>query len=270
MKLFTFTLKFDCDKCGEMIAVNGPARTSTCSSCQKQQALTPSRWGETICTSRRGYSTMDDVYRCKGYETREPRCPKCDKHFPFDETVVGQDTQIHCPHCGLAITTFPAPDWLKQELPAVVQLVGADREGPESGGVSLDTNEQASRPVMLNCPNCAAPLRITAEAERTIICEHCGVDVYLPDGVWKRLHPVHTVHPWSIVYQGKLETAVAIYERRCKQSYEEREGKRMRRISERNRRRREEEKKRNLRNGALIVGAGIILFGTFLYFQLNY
>ncbi len=222
MTVYTFTLKFDCEKCGEMVAVNGPAHAIICSSCQKQYSTKPASWGETICLSNGGSRTLGDFYRCKGYKTRQPRCPKCDKHFPFDEALVGHDTQIPCPHCDLAIQTFPAPEWLKQELPAVVQLVGADREGPDSSGVALDTNEQAPRPVMLNCPNCAAPLKITAEAERTMACEHCNVDVYLPDGVWRRLHPVHTVHPWSIVYEGKLETAQKRIERQNEEQREER------------------------------------------------
>ncbi len=268
MKTLTFTIKFDCKKCSEMVAINGLASSAICNSCQKKETFDPKDLLSVIHRVE-GYPGVMSHHRLNTpflsncYKTLEPCCPKCEEHFPFDEDLVGQNTQIPCPHCGQAIETFPAPKWVKQELPAVVQLVGAHSEGPESSGVSLDTKEQNLKPVMLNCPNCAAPLRITAEAERTIVCEHCGVDIYLPDGVWRRLHPVLTVHPWSIVYEGTLETALEIVERHNAERRKERE-QRNREINEliASESRDNEKKKENREK--LIIGsiAGVIIIAT--------
>jgi septum formation inhibitor MinC len=56
-------------------------------------------------------------------------------------------------------------------------------------------------------------------------CGYCGAEVYLPDPVWNRLHPVKTVRPWTLVYgyQGvnKLWTAEAIKEHEEEQKEEQ-------------------------------------------------
>jgi DNA-directed RNA polymerase subunit RPC12/RpoP len=211
MKSFTITLKVDCDYCGAMLPINGPLRSVVCDHCQKTKTLVPAAWCEQVSTAAEGMSVLGNPYTCDYTESTDPLCPGCDKHFPVDESVIGQDTFVACPHCGRKMATFSAPDWLKKELPGVVQIFGADREGPEgvpAGADAVEAEPDAARPAVLNCPNCQAALKISRDTERLIPCQHCGSDVFLPDALWFKLHPVRTVRAWTMVYTGsKLQTA---------------------------------------------------------------
>jgi DNA-directed RNA polymerase subunit RPC12/RpoP len=221
MKSFTFTLKRNCNQCGAMLPLNGPLRSVVCDQCQKTEKCTPSVWGDQICSAVEGMRIMNNPYTCIDTKSTDPLCAKCGKHFPLDTSVIGKDTFVSCPHCGEKMATFPAPDWLKKDLPGVVQLFNADREdegAPRGADAVASAEEHSSRPVVLNCPSCSAALKISSASERVVPCEHCGSDVYLPDALWFKLHPVRTVRAWTMVYAGhKLETAEEIRERQAEQ-----------------------------------------------------
>jgi hypothetical protein len=224
MQTFTFTLRTECDKCGEMLPINGPLRRATCDSCHARYDLTPARWVDQICSAAEGMRILNSPYKCSDTADRRPQCPRCEEHFALDEALIGEDTTVPCPGCGHPVPTYPAPEWLRAELPMVVQVVGGVREvAADTGAVPVAEDEAASRPVVLSCPNCGGGLKATAASERLIPCAHCGVDVYLPDGVWRRLHPVATVAPWSLVHEGALEPAAEIARRAAERREQERE-----------------------------------------------
>jgi ribosomal protein S27AE len=136
-------------------------------------------------------------------------------------SLVGHDTQMTCPHCGAAVSTYPAPEWLTEMLPYVMQLAAADREDGEPADATAAVAEQeAHKPVMLTCPNCSGALSVTAESQRVLPCGYCGAEVFLPDAIWQRLHPAQTVRPWTLfyAYQGPdiLWTADKIAEREAR------------------------------------------------------
>jgi hypothetical protein len=49
-------------------------------------------------------------------------------------------------------------------------------------------------------------LTITADAERTTTCRYCEASVFIPDELWRRLHPAKTMRTWTLTYEGKLES----------------------------------------------------------------
>jgi len=251
MKTFTFTLRLKgCPHCGQSLPINGPALQASCNSCHKELPLSTELWASQIESISRKRALVGNPYACSRAEEQRPACPACSAHFDLDPTWIGKDIDVPCPHCGHAVPTFPPPAWLKEELPTVVQLVGADRPGERGEALPLAPNEEAGRPVVLNCPHCAAGLKVTAENERTIACEHCGTDVYLPDGVWQRLHPVHTTHLWAMVYNGGLRSAESI---RAEEGWARSERKRR----EREREKEQRQKARN-RRGQLIALAALV------------
>lgn len=252
MRSFTFTLKRNCNHCGAMLPINGPLRSIVCDQCQKDGKCTPSIWGDQICSAMEGMRIMNNPYTCIDTKSKDPLCPKCEKHFPVDESVIGKDTFVSCPHCGEKMVTFPAPDWLRKELPGVVQLFGADREtgGMPGTADAVLAEKEADRPVVLNCPSCSAALKVSSSSERIVPCEHCGTDVFLPDALWFKLHPVRTVRAWTMVYEGhKLETAETIRERREQELEEQRE----RELDQAREERRAEERARAARSTRLII-----------------
>jgi ribosomal protein S27E len=107
-----------------------------------------------------------------------------------------------CSSCGHATPTFPAPHWLKSVVPSASQVFFADREaGGAAAGKEAECDQQAERPIALACPQCGGSLLITAESERTIPCRFCNVDVYLPDGVWLKLHPAKVAKFWLVRFR---------------------------------------------------------------------
>jgi hypothetical protein len=55
------------------------------------------------------------------------------------------------------------------------------------------------------CPQCNGGLTITPETPRTMTCAFCGVQVFLPDGLWLRLHPARKMRRWTLSFVGALK-----------------------------------------------------------------
>src|SRR6185437_12497888 len=57
------------------------------------------------------------------------------------------------------------------------------------------------------CANCKAPLPVDG-SNRVVKCQYCATDVYLPDDLWQRMHPVAVVARWYMcMTQQHLEQA---------------------------------------------------------------
>ena len=57
---------------------------------------------------------------------------------------------------------------------------------------------EALRPVMMSCLHCGGALEITSETSRIVACQYCDTDHYLPDELWRRLHPLKKRTPWYL------------------------------------------------------------------------
>jgi hypothetical protein len=66
----------------------------------------------------------------------------------------------------------------------------------------MKPDEESSRPIVMSCPNCAGALSISAASERIMNCGFCSTEVYVPDAVWKRLHPVGETEEWFAGFEG--------------------------------------------------------------------
>src|SRR5258708_39741314 len=76
----------------------------------------------------------------------------------------------------------------------------------------------------MTCPQCGGALHIPADTNRTTTCQFCSVDFYLPDDLWRRLHPVKVVEPWCVRFEGRTRhddrDDEALRERRRKEGEE--------------------------------------------------
>ena len=61
------------------------------------------------------------------------------------------------------------------------------------------TLQNAAHPVLFTCPSCAGNLEIDGSS-RMIKCKYCSSEIYLPDDLWFRLHPVKEVERWYAVF----------------------------------------------------------------------
>ncbi len=205
MKSFTFTLKTDCLKCGKTVGVNGPLRSLTCDKCFKIMKLTPAYWGEQVVCAEEGMRIFNYPYTCIPTKIKKPHCYDCEKPFSNFKTFIGKDTKIICKRCNKTMYTFPAPKWLKKVLPMAVQIISTARDSDKAArqASDIEVNEKSIKPIIFSCPNCSAALRIISESERITACEHCSSEIFIPDAIWNRLHPVKIICPWTIVYNGK-------------------------------------------------------------------
>ncbi len=205
-----------CGKCGQPLPLNGPTRSALCNACHDETPLPASLWKSLLDDVEEDWAEValgegqsSTIFTGGGQFQRNwykanPRCGKCKTPLPADDIPTGTDGTVHCPSCGTAMITHPAPAWLMQVMPTVVQVFGGvkDTDTPAVGAVA-GADATAPQPILMTCPQCGGALKITTESARISACTFCKADVYLPDDIWKRLHPVKTVGEWFLRLAGE-------------------------------------------------------------------
>jgi hypothetical protein len=202
----TMSMSVTCDHCSQPIPLNGPTQLAHCGNCMKDTPL--NRQFEELCLAAEGMQRMGSAYSTNIFSAAAAQCSKCDKDVPIDQylTHFGVTTTIPCPSCGTGLPTFPCPAWLKEDLPMALQVFGGDAETANAqAGMALAIAEKP-QPMVMACPSCGGGLNVGAESERTTTCQFCQANVFLPDELWKRLHPVRTMEKWTLTYKGALKT----------------------------------------------------------------
>ncbi len=204
-----FEVKTGCPHCGNPIVLGGPVLHTSCDSCQRRVDLPPELWrsilenlDEDYHLFQWGSSRSSQLFACGfsvaiEYGKQVPSCPDCHKTIPYVE--VGTDARLPCERCSRPLDVFPAPAWLRQVVPTAVQLYAADRElDGTAGGAAPVAPADDTKPVLMPCPGCAASLSLDAASPRVTTCAYCRSDVYLPDALWQKLHPVRTVTRFGV------------------------------------------------------------------------
>lgn len=205
-----------CGRCGSPLPLNGPTRAPLCSSCNHTAQIAPAVWkgllediDEDWTEHDEGEGASSKIFTGGGEFNRtwiksRPQCARCSAPLPVDAIPVGTSGNAACVSCGHAFATAPAPDWLRQVFPSATQTYGAEAElAPAAGGVRAEANLAHVQPIVMRCPQCGGSLSIGVDAQRVTPCRFCNTEVYLPDEVWKRLHPVKTVSPWWVRLEGR-------------------------------------------------------------------
>ncbi len=133
--------------------------------------------------------------------TRAPACAACD--HALAAPVTEASSTLTCASCKAVAIGLPAPAWLTAKVPTARYVIVTDRTAiaaDANAKADIGTTE-ADHPIALGCTKCGAPLHITRDSERTVACEFCKTDVYLPDDLWRRLHPVKTMSPWFVRFE---------------------------------------------------------------------
>jgi hypothetical protein len=208
--------RVDCSECGQPVPLDGPVRQAHCNMCQSEVAVRPGLWQGVLLQAEQRHETLlggavhGDKARHQGqemtYELRVavPACEECGAPFPAEVVSRVETLQFCCTTCGDPASTHPTPDWLRQRVPSAVQVVRTDVVAPEGGegAVAVRPAEEAPKPVVMACPQCAGSLSVGVESERLYACQFCGAEVYLPDAVWRRLHPVKKVREFFVGFAG--------------------------------------------------------------------
>jgi predicted RNA-binding Zn-ribbon protein involved in translation (DUF1610 family) len=202
-----------CTSCGNPVVVNGPLTSPRCPSCRQALEIPPETWRGIVGDYVNDYEEIDpgEGHECTmmsggltvkySYVRLPPpdaACTKCEENWDLKAVANGTDGHITCGKCGYKSPVYPAPDWLKQEVPEARQVFFAERDSDEDDAVVPGN----AKPVALACPQCGGGLLITAETDRIAPCKYCGVDVYMPDGIWNKLHPAKIAKYWMVRFEG--------------------------------------------------------------------
>lgn len=202
-----------CTSCGNPVVVNGPLAGPSCPSCRKELEIPPDVWESIIGDYIGDYhgtepgSGNEGTLMSGGLTLRytsiklpppDPACPACEENWDLESVENGANRKMVCGKCGRETDTYPAPSWLRGVVQSAKQIFFAEKESEQSESPM----DAAVKPVALSCPQCGGGLLITAESERTVPCKYCNVDVYLPDGVWLKLHPAKVAKFWMVRFDG--------------------------------------------------------------------
>ena len=211
-----FTVRTECARCGQPLPLNGPFNVAHCASCQADLPVHPGLWNVLLKklddehdamiegAPGRLMQTIEGVQFHCSYMRSLPRCDKCSATLPLDvATTVERD--LFCTGCGDGASVYPAPQWLRDIVPTAQQVYSVDRgAGPDARrAVPLGVVTEAPQPIVMPCPQCGGALQLGGEAERVVKCHFCTADVYLPDDLWKRLHPVRVIREWFVRFEGE-------------------------------------------------------------------
>lgn len=211
-----FTLRTECSNCGMPLPLDRPTRQATCGQCHAEITLPEEVWHHVLelfesdarPEPTRMFSKSEAI---SGFNVHfqvantPPCCEKCGTRYPLGELAADAAQDFACTSCGDPASVWPAPGWLRQRVPTLARLVSTDPGGataPEGQPLDPQVTEEP-KPVAMACPQCAGALSVTASHERIIPCLFCGADIFLPDEVWRRLHPVKTVQWWFACFEGK-------------------------------------------------------------------
>lgn len=206
---FVFKVRTSCLECGAAVAFEGPTLVTPCRECQSPVEVAAPVWkamldlrsnaaelhGLTEGQTRHSTLVRGATFSI-GWGPQRPVCA-CGSALDLDGAPPGTDSAIRCA-CGQSTTTFPPPAWLLAVEPDALQLFGAAR----AGGPGRAIVSGAGRgPVSFACPDCGANLKITIDAPRVLACGFCKADLFLPDPLWRALHPVKKRSPWVVAFR---------------------------------------------------------------------
>jgi hypothetical protein len=114
-------LRVRCDECGEPVELSSLIWTQLFRDIDEQNWNSPESSAE-----RQSEQTLGQSKLRARWKPGLPTCAKCSAQLLLVDP--GTDDKLECMACRGRLETFPAPAWLRTELPTAMQLYGAARE----------------------------------------------------------------------------------------------------------------------------------------------
>ncbi len=190
-----YKINVNCTECGKLIALNGPYQILKCDFCLNENRLENEFWSDIFEESYSEWS-RDDTFNVE-YEFCSPRCSECGNELDT-AAIAESESKINCQKCGHENTNFPAPEWftkIERHGLKPARIICGERE---HGTAKKRYNKV--KPIAFQCISCGAALTIDEDTPRNCTCSHCGTVQYLPDPLWKAIHPVKKRKDWYIYF----------------------------------------------------------------------
>ncbi len=207
-------LNTNCKACGNPLPINALAEHIECSICQKTADFPYDFWRTTILAD--AINDAPDLADGQGkdqqnmageytfhliYGRQKPRCAKCRTLMDNTKFEEYSRTGSAACSCGSSVSVRALPEELSKLFYGVKYLVGEDAALLFSDKSAMQTPND-SKPVLFTCPACAGNLEVDGTS-RMIVCKYCSSEVYLPDNLWLKLHPVKTISRWYLAFEEK-------------------------------------------------------------------
>lgn len=212
-------LKTACKSCGNTLALNALTENVLCHSCQNINHFPYDNWKKSILES--ALNEYSDLKEGEGqtqtvmtgeytfqimYGLQNPRCQKCKTYLlPEHLYDYAKTGYAICGKCSSKVSVRILPDELKDIFEGVKFLAGEDSDMFNTNKEGIKT-PNSGKPILFICPSCAGNLEVDG-TDRMITCKFCNSQIYLPDDLWQRIHPVKTVERWYIVFDDKFVSA---------------------------------------------------------------
>ncbi len=227
-----FEIRTTCSSCGSPLPINGPYTRFSCTSCFESISIPPDRIAGFLNDFEEEYEGLSDgqgsggTLMCGsgtfeyGCWRLEPRCSSC--KTPLEIPEVQGSSIVRCSKCATEYHLFPSPEWLQKLVPSARFCCTTQPPPGDNDDKVVEIDEDSTKPIVMSCPQCAGALSVSARSERIMECGYCNSEVYVPDAIWKRLHPVSKTEEWFVCFEGKNMTQLQA-ERRKKDVEEEKE-----------------------------------------------
>lgn len=203
-------LKTTCSHCSSPLMMNAVTNDILCPACNKNNYFSDEDWQNLLddalkegpvlkegegqpSTIMRGAYTYQLMYG-----KQLPRCGKCKTNIDLNKLAEYSESGNYlCQKCSSKTFVRKTDVILAAVYSSVKYLVGEDDD-------MLKVNPAKSKlpaslkPVLFTCPSCAGNLEIDG-TDRMVSCKFCDSQIYLPDDLWLRLHPVKEVTRWYLV-----------------------------------------------------------------------
>jgi pyruvate/2-oxoglutarate dehydrogenase complex dihydrolipoamide acyltransferase (E2) component len=197
-----------CEECGGSQPVNGWVERLRCTACGTTSRQPADFWKSIVADAvaeappRGAYGTnvlagAHGACTVQVWET-PPLCRACSTLLPWNAVVDAWNrarpdapVEIPCAGCGEKHRARPAPPAAVAVMPQLVFLL-AETSADATRAV------EAAKPVVFNCPSCTASLKIDGE-KRIVSCKFCDSEVYLPEDLWRHLHPSSRRGRWWLL-----------------------------------------------------------------------
>lgn len=203
---------FTCSACEGFVPLNAFVLSIRCPVCGRETDLTLDHWRSVLEDAiqqaprmNEGEGRRSTIYGALEFRLEygrlQPRYSGTDEPVSTEDLLMGVERGfVQHPETGERTPVRAFEDPFDGRFPGVVALAGEETSLlPGKKGETEVELEGSSNPVAFQCPACGGSLVVSGRNRRET-CGYCGTEVTLPDGLWRRLHPVGTMERWFLLF----------------------------------------------------------------------
>lgn len=196
-RVLSIIIKVRCHRCGRFVFVNGPKRTIMCSACLYENKIKPGDIVENLVMA-----SKDMTFSYKHWWKKQMPCNECASpvKIPVSQLISGESAEVHCEKCNAIMKGGPPPKWLHKKMPGILGVFNTDDITIKRQKAKI--RQKYKTVAGLDCPGCGENILTDGRMERTVTCTRCKNEVFIPDRLWRKLHPVTRARRWAVVFRG--------------------------------------------------------------------